>query len=135
MLDLTGEVAIVTEDQYTLFKEYVDYWLCELQITGWEIFFEFKKGESDCRAETWTNYTARQATFKLSSEWHDLEVTEANLDKLALHEALELLLAPMYYQADRNEANELVGAHKQAMTVAAAHSVIRRLSVLLERQL
>lgn len=83
-----------TKEHFEKFKERFLHWCSVLEIgKSWELYFEHDELE-DNNACVWTNYSGRCATVKLSTSIFRVPNDE-ELDRIAKHEALELLMSPL----------------------------------------
>lgn len=113
-----------TDEHFNIFKEEAEYWIKELGLADWRVFFahednEIGAGLACCK----TNQQGRVACLCLDTEWN-VSITEEELKKTAIHEVGELLLNRLEWLAkERCASPEEI---REEM-----HAVIRRLEHVL----
>jgi len=83
----------LTNKDFEYFKNKCGYWQNKLSLNTWEIDYYFTSEEGNM-AECSTNYEGRKASIGLAKKWQT-SISKKELDRTALHEILELLLAPL----------------------------------------
>ena len=88
-----------TKKHFELFQSISHKYVKALGLTDWSIHYAHEQLD-DLYAETRTNVGSRVATIALGTYWDDLRpLTDTELKKLALHETLHVLLAPLMKEA------------------------------------
>lgn len=109
-----------TKRDFELFKDNFIKWQHKLGIIDWSLHFTHELVEGDY-ARTYYVLSGAVATVHLSTEWDDMRPkNDETIDRLALHETLHLLIAPLVAEAGARYTNQ------EAIDVAE-HSIIRRL--------
>lgn len=104
-----------TSEHLSIFEAEGRKWIAHFGLYGWDVHFCIDEISSE--ACVYWNYNARDAKFVLSN---DMQSEDADyLRGLALHEVLELLLAPIVYP--------LYAVHSEAFVDDRVHDVVRRL--------
>lgn len=112
-------------DHMEAFRENVRAHLNDSGLKEWLVDFDWiDDNETAGLAETEVSLTNRTAVFRLHREWVDVQPTEERLDRIAYHEVLELMLAPLRLMATSGASDE--GQMLQRLN-SEAHAVIRRL--------
>lgn len=113
-----------TKLQFELFKNDCLAWQKKLGLTNWVIYFYHKKIE-DSYANTAWHMSSAAATINLSTVWDEGRLySEKELDRLALHEVLHVLLAQLIAEAEDRFSNQT------ALNIAE-HNIIRTLENVL----
>ncbi len=109
-----------TNKDFELFKQYAAEYISKLGLVEWSV--HLYHGELDgVYALTNMNSSGMVATITLSKYWDDLrEKSEAQIQRLALHEVLHLVMNPLL-----SEAKERYTTPYQLEGIE--HSIIRRL--------
>lgn len=91
------KVYKTTPEDFQFFQEKCHYWLSKLELNEWRIYFKHEKhpAEEGTKACVEWNLSGLAATIYLSPEWGDIEPTNAELSRTALHEIPHLLLATL----------------------------------------
>ena len=89
------------------YKKRVLYWLKELGVSGWTVYFDLEDVVGGYASIDW-NFSGRVCTFNLSREWLGLRPTNKCIDRSALHECLHLLLTPFNVYAKERYLDEEV---------------------------
>jgi len=109
-----------TKKDFDYFKACANEWINTLGLREWSIhFYHGQCGET--YAQTQMNTGGMVATITMSTYWDDLrEKTEEQINRLAFHEVLHLLMCPLISEAqERYTTNNTL--------TAIEHSIIRRL--------
>lgn len=110
-----------TKQDYATFKKYADYWLKELGLTDWHVYFKHGK-LSDAYAQTSYHVSSRTATMTFNTSWDEYRpITDDSIRKNALHETLHILTAPLFVEGTARYTTELD-------IEAAEHSIVTRLT-------
>jgi hypothetical protein len=105
---------------FEVFKEAATLWQKHLGLTDWSIYFLFRQLRGAYASCTF-NTEGMTATLTLNSKYHpDFPIDEDEARRSALHEVLELLLAPMWDMMLEREFIKRDGEQ-------ARHAIIRRL--------
>lgn len=115
-----------TKQHYEDFKRYSLDWQKKLGLLDWEIGFRHEPIKHAYARTRW-KMSAAFATVSFCTNWEsELELSQANIQKTALHEMLHLLLAQMVCEAEDRYTN-------QTAIDIAEHRIIRTLeSVFLD---
>lgn len=104
-----------TTEHLSIFEAEGRKWIAHFGLYGWDV--HFCTDEISSEARVYWNYNAKAAKFVLSN---DLQSEDADyLRGLALHEVLELLLAPI--------VNPIYAVHSETFVDDRIHDVVRRL--------
>lgn len=113
-----------TKRDFDLFKEFARKWQKKLSLTGWAIYFYHEKLEDEYASSAW-HMSGRAATLKFSTKWDiGREFSEAEIERLALHEILHIFFASLIYPAESRYTT-------QEDIDTAEHSIIRCLEDVL----
>lgn len=96
-----------TKAHFKYFEERVRYWLEDLGLLDWTLYFDHK--EIDAAAQVSYNYMRRGATFTLSTKLilgTDQKITPDYLSEIALHESLHLIAAELCFLAEERYITE-----------------------------
>lgn len=109
-----------TKADFNAYKKHCLFWIEKLGIKNYSIHFDHRLEES-MHARTYWNLGDGIALIVLSTEWDELRPkTDKELKRLALHEVMHILLAPLVNCAmDRYTTADAIET--------AEHSVIRQL--------
>ena len=108
-----------------MFKSFCDKHINRLGLKEWSVHYDHSKVD-DVYAQTYWRLSAGVATIILSTYWDDLRPkTDKEVDRLALHEVLHLLMAPIVAEANERYTN-------QSSIDTAEHLIIRRLENLFD---
>lgn len=113
-----------TKADFELFQGYCEGALTKLGLIEWTVFYDHAKTEGAYASTAW-KLSGMTARITLCTDWDELRpkgVTE--LKKLALHEVMHILMAPLVAEAEDRYANETA-------IQTAEHSIIRRLENIL----
>jgi len=105
--------------QFKQFVKYCNYWINKLNITEYEI--DFKHHDIDTAARTTYDVRAKLACIQLCLVSEGDFCLQTDLNKLACHEVLHLLLADLGYVIDQTKDFE------SDLAISAEHSVLQRL--------
>lgn len=109
-----------TKAEFALFCDMSRKWREKLGLMNWAFYFEHTKTE-DAYARTSWSTNAMAATLKFATEWDNLRPkNEHEIDMLALHEVLHVLMAPLISEAEYRYST-------QESIDMAEHSIIRSL--------
>ncbi|HEC66811.1 MAG TPA: hypothetical protein ENI23_16170 [bacterium] len=81
-----------TEENFNFFKKCCQKWINQFELNNWDIDYSHnpnKNAISSLRA----NLSSYIATINLSTTWDTTPLDEANLNMLAKHEVIHLLMA------------------------------------------
>jgi len=109
-----------TKKDFYLFKRCCVEWVCKLGIKEWSIHYSQEDLPNEYAITRW-DLSGGVATIVLGVYWDDLRPkTNETINRLALHEVLHLLVAPLTNQAfERFTTEETMNA--------VEHQLIRRL--------
>jgi len=114
----------LSQEHFTLFKAECEKQLERMGLKSWRVFYQFKKLKDSFGNAQW-NYSGRVATITLARDFPEpYDNLEEQIKQTALHECLEILLAPMSDIAG-SRGYSPVDCDKEI------HSVIRTLEKLL----
>ena len=115
-------------EELDLYKKEVERWIEKLGLKEWENYLRYKKGGEISVYKIAPDLESMSATFILPTKMWDDGDREEDIKRSALHEVLELLLAPLwlpllnvYREKDKHYRGEI-------------HKIIHRLSKLLEEK-
>jgi hypothetical protein len=108
-----------TTEDYDIFVKHCEYWINKFGITEYEI--DFQHSELDSVARCTYDVKAKIACFQLSKFVTYDFCEQSDLNKLALHEVLHLLLADLGYTI--NETKD----HYSDLAISAEHAAVQRL--------
>lgn len=111
------------QNHYKLFQKTCDFWIKELGLTDWKIYY-FHQDEKDSYAWITPDSEAKQASIGLSVDWSDSKITKDMLKYCAKHEVLHLLLADLVQTGKYRQSSD-------TDFTTAQHAVIRRLEKVL----
>jgi hypothetical protein len=109
-----------TEDDFTKFSERVSYWIDKFGITEYEYEISHEQLDNVC-ANTTYNCKSKLASFRLSKNITYYFCPQFNIDKLALHEVIHLLLADFGYTICETKDFD------SDLAIAQEHQVVMRL--------
>lgn len=113
-----------TKKDFELFKSFCSEHIKNLGLVEWSIHYNHEHVEGSY-AETAWRLSAGVATITLSTYWDDLRPkTESEVRRLALHEVLHIVMAPLYAEASERYTSPI-------QLEVAEHSIIRRLENVL----
>ena len=92
---------------FNYFRQRCMHWAKILSISHFEFFFQFGDTPDDVRADIGIDLVGKICTIRLNSEWTS-PVTKVQLDRVAFHEILELLLADLAFYAYISASRGLV---------------------------
>lgn len=114
----------LTQEHYMMFRDECENNLQRLGLKGWKVFYEFKPLKNCFGQANW-DYSGMVATITLATDFpKPLDNLEKQIKETALHECLELLLAPLRTLAQSRDWDGVVFDRE-------SHSVIRTLEKLL----
>ena len=102
-----------TVEQFKAYKTHCEYYLKIFGITEWDI--DYKQHKMDDAARVTYNCSARLACFQLTTKGTGDFCFQDDMQKLALHEVLHLLLA------------DIAASKASPEEIALEHTVIQRL--------
>lgn len=109
-----------TKADFEIFKTYCAEAIQKLGLLEWSVHYAHEHRESDYARTAW-KLSGGVATITLSTYWDDLRPkTEEALRRVAYHEVMHLLLAPLVAEACDRYTNQ------DAIDIAE-HQAIRRL--------
>lgn len=115
-----------TDEDYNKFGLCVDKWVEKLGITGWKAEVVHEHIGNGTAADINYNIEAQKAYIRLTETVEYDYVLTDDVEELAKHEVLHLLLATMLYEAAHS------GDSCAVSVVAQEHNVINRLLVVLK---
>lgn len=119
----------LAQDQVAAFEKAVRNNAQMFGLTDWLIRFEWVDETADDRfAQVQIDVASRSATFQTSRHWPE-PATSRNIDRVAYHEILEVMLAPICAIA-RLDQNEVTAVGKMILLESECHAIIRRLENL-----
>lgn len=116
-----------TKKDFELFKKYCDEVVQVLGLTEWSVLYAHEHFANEFAN---TNYQVSSATavITLSTYWDGLRPkTDLALRRLALHEVLHIVLAPLVAEAMERYTNQLT-------IDTAEHLIIRRLENMIIKE-
>jgi hypothetical protein len=106
------------------FKGYCEQWKQLFGLQRWSFFYDHTDIR-DMYAQTNSNSVQLAATIQLATKWDDMRPkNERELYKLAAHEVLHVLLAPLCSEAEYRYSTE-------DAIQSAEHAVVRTLETIL----
>lgn len=115
-----------TARDFAYFGSRCQHWIAALGLTNWHVAFRHEPDDSVLGA-VHMNRSSRQATIVLAAQWPDRDkVTDRELDRVALHEVLHILLAPL-------EEQVIERTYTRTSWDSAEHDIVRRLENLLAK--
>lgn len=113
-----------TKKDFELFKSFCDGHIKRLGLVEWSV--HYNHGYIDgSYAETGYKLSGGVATITLSKHWDDLRPkTDEHINRLALHEVLHIVMAPLFAEAGERYTNQMA-------LETAEHLIIRRLENVL----
>ena len=113
-----------TKKDLELFKTYVEKYMALLGLTEWSTHFIHEYLDNDSYAQTYWRHSTGLCTFQFSTSWDNLRPkTESEIERLALHEVLHVLIAPLTAEAESRYTD-------QNSIDTAEHLIVRRLEKL-----
>lgn len=112
-----------TKKDFETFKTSFNKYLGILGVTDWSVHFDHDLADG-AYARSYYKLSDGICTIVFSTEWDDMRPkTIDEIDRLALHECLHILLAPLVAEAGERYTNQLA-------IDTAEHLIIRRLEKL-----
>lgn len=112
-----------TKEDFTVFQECCVAWTEKLGVKNWSIHYEHGDADESYARTLW-KLSDRIATVIFGKEWDALRPkTPDQIDRLALHEVLHLVMAPLVAEADDRFST-------QSAIDIAEHAIIRQLENL-----
>lgn len=109
-----------TKADFEKFISYCKVAMDRLGLKEWSVHYDHRHID-DVYAQTYWQLSSGVATIVLSTYWDDLRPkTDDEIKRLALHEVLHLLMAPLVAEASERYTNSL-------SIDTAEHLIIRRL--------
>jgi len=108
-----------SKKDFNKFVSHCKFWLNKFGITEWEI--DFKHHQIDSAARTTYNCTAKLACFQLTIRGEGDFCLQSDLNRLALHEVIHLLLADFGYSISETKD------YQSDLAIAHEHAVVMRL--------
>jgi len=108
-----------TKKDFKLFKSRCKHWIKHFGISEYEI--DFKHHDIDTAARCTYDVRAKLACFQLALECNGDFCLQTDMDKLALHEVIHLLLAELGY------AIHTTKDYMSDLAISAEHSVVQRI--------
>lgn len=117
----------LTARHLAVFSKAVRHWQMKLALNGWEIQVMWA-ADKDAYAYVASNANNRCADIKLCREWPAtyLDPTDLELEKIAFHELMHIVLADLANAANRNVPE--ASAH---LLDGVEHAVIRTMENIL----
>lgn len=113
-----------TKADFELFKKYCDEAIAKLGLVEWSVHYSHDSLEGDY-ARTYWKLSAGCTTIVFAKVWDDLRPkTDEAIRRLAFHEVLHVVMAPLVAEAGERYTNQLA-------IDTAEHLIIRRLENLL----
>jgi len=113
-----------TKSDFDKFKQYCSEALQTFQLIEWSVHYDHANVEGSYANTSW-RLSGGVATITLSTYWDDLRPkTDDAIKRLAYHEVLHLVMAPLYAEAGERYTNQLA-------IDTAEHMIIRRLENLI----
>ena len=113
----------VSAEQRELFEQHLINWQDQLGLVSWRINFSEKKPPRSASADVECFHPDRLASIRLGADLGGTKVTSENLEALAIHELLHVLLAPLKDQVASGLEGESLDAYE--------HQVINTIQKLL----
>lgn len=114
-----------TKADFQLFQRSCEKYLSTLGMAEWSVFYD----HTDCGdtyAQTHWKLSGGVATIVLNTQWDELRPkSDVEIERLALHEVLHILLAPLIAEAEDRWANQ------DAIEIAE-HAIVRKLEKLVK---
>lgn len=109
-----------SKQEYEYFKTSCLNWREVLGLKNWALYFEHTKAEGTYAKTHWST-TQMAATIQFATDWDNTRPkNDTEINKLALHEVLHVLLAPLVGEAEYR--------YSSADAIEAAeHSIVRSL--------
>lgn len=108
----------VTASEFEFFKKCCAKWIRKLGLTNWAVYYYLEEVEGSYAQTAW-DFSGMAASIRMGSEWDGgRPKNRAEIDRLALHECLHLLLAPLIREAEARYADEDI-------ILSSEHSIIR----------
>ncbi len=111
---------LTTKEHFEYFERRVHHWAKVLGLSDWRVVVKHERTGPKTHATANAQLQARVATICLSPSWSHEPVTDQELDRVALHEAAEVLLWQLSLMALRH-------AHHSNVVDEEVHVIIRRL--------
>lgn len=109
-----------TYKDFETFKLCCEEWRKQFGLVDWVVYYKVSDIE-DSYAQTKWDTNDRVATIEFSSTWDDMrEISAVEIDKLALHEILHLVMAPLSSEAEYRYSTE-------GSIHTAEHAIVRTL--------
>ena len=103
-----------------MFKDYCFKWQDTFSLRDWRIYFVHKRLNGAYAQTKWST-DSMLATITLSSYWDDMQpISDIELERIALHEIMHVLFAPLVSEAEYRYAT-----HDNIEI--AEHAIVRRL--------
>ena len=112
-----------TQKDFETFKQYCEEWRQKLGVCDWSIHYAHDDSEGTY-ARTFWKLTDMVSTIQFGKHWDDLRPkTDHEINKVALHEVLHLVMAPLTAEAGARFTT-------QDAIDLAEHRIIRQLENL-----
>jgi len=82
-----------TAKHFKLYTKTCSYWLNRFGLLDWDIDFYHVDEDDGCISSCVFNAQAGHAFLRLNKDWGAIDFTDRDIERTALHEVLELLLA------------------------------------------
>lgn len=107
-----------TTKDFKFFKARAIKYQSLLGLMSWALYFNHEEVEGAYAVTAWST-NDMVASIRLATEWDDMRPkSNHELDRLALHEVLHVLLAPLVSEAEYRYAS-------QDSILAVEHSIVR----------
>ena len=115
-----------TKLDYEKFKKYCGYWLRELGLDHWHVYYQHKKVEG-AYAQTSYQVSSGVATITFATSWDEFrDVNDKELRANALHEVMHLVTAPLLVEAVARYSTQLdIDTAEHAIVVRLANYIAR----------
>jgi len=120
MAESPEPVYMTTDEDFRVFCAHVQEALAKLELSDWDVFL-VHKDHPDCSGSAATSYdlTSHCAWIDFFKTWHCEPPGEGELRKMAVHEVVHILIAPVAWCARQREMT------KQQLDEAVESVVIR----------
>jgi hypothetical protein len=112
-----------TDKDFRKFNNRIVYWINKLGITGWRVETKHEQIGDGVNAQCIYNMTSRNVLFRLTKNTEGDYGFEVDLDNLALHEVLHLLVSDLVYAAGKDD---------EGLLVSVEHSLLHKLMAVLK---
>jgi hypothetical protein len=115
-----------TKQDFEKYKGFCEYWLRELGLTHWHVYYAHKKLD-DCYARTSYQVSSGTATIEFNTSWDEYRaINDEELKSNALHEVLHLVTAPLLVEGeDRFSTQFNIDREEHAIVVRLTNYITR----------